>query len=69
MRNLYFLFILLSLTGCFKPILYLQNKPNYPVDVFYDNQRPDRPFAALQDLEVKGRASFNPTAVGKSADA
>lgn len=59
MRNLYFLLITLSLTGCFKPILYLQNKPNYPVDVFYDNQRPDRPFAALQDLEVKGELPLN----------
>jgi hypothetical protein len=48
------LVVILGLTGCFKPIVYLQNKPNYPVDVFYDNQRPERPFAALQDLEVKG---------------
>lgn len=46
--------LLLGLAGCFKPIVYLQNSPNYPVDVFYDNQRPERPFAALQDLEVKG---------------
>ncbi|GAB2597162.1 hypothetical protein GCM10027190_51570 [Spirosoma areae] len=45
---------LLGLTGCFKPIIYLQNSPNYPVDVFYDNQRPDQPFTPLQDLEVKG---------------
>lgn len=48
------LLVMLGVSGCFKPIVYLQNKPNYPVDVFYDNQRPERPFAPLQDLEVKG---------------
>ena len=50
---------LLGLSGCFKPIVYLQNKPNYPVDVFYDNQRPGRPFAALQELEVKGEVPLS----------
>ena len=48
------LLVMLGVTGCFKPMVYLQNKPNYPVDVFYDNQRPERPFSPLQDLEVKG---------------
>lgn len=42
------------LTGCFRPIVYLRNSPNYPVEVFYDNQRPERPFEPLQDLETKG---------------
>ena len=41
-------------TNCFRPIIYLQNRPNYPVEVFYDNERPDRPFEPLQDLEMKG---------------
>ncbi|MFD2932588.1 hypothetical protein [Spirosoma flavum] len=54
MKKLAVLVLLLSLTGCFKPIAYLQNKPNYPVEVFYDTQRPGRPFDPLQDLEVKG---------------
>ncbi|GAB3548186.1 hypothetical protein [Spirosoma fluminis] len=40
--------------SCFKPIVYLQNSPNYPVDVFYENQRPERPFEPIQDLETKG---------------
>jgi hypothetical protein len=40
--------------GCFRPIVYLQNSPNYPVDVFYENQRPERPFEPIQDLETKG---------------
>lgn len=42
------------MVGCFRPIVYLQNSPNYPIDVFYDNQRPERPFEPLQDLETKG---------------
>lgn len=54
MKKLAVFALLLSLSGCFKPMVYLQNKPSYPVDVFYDNQRPERPFDPLQDLEVKG---------------
>lgn len=46
------------LTGCFRPIVYLRNSPNYPVEVFYDNQRPERPFEPLQDLETKGEVSL-----------
>ena len=42
------------LTACFRPIIYLQNSPNYAVAVFYENQRPERPFEALQNLETKG---------------
>ena len=54
MKKLSVAILLLGLTGCFKPMVYLQNKPSYPVDVFYENQRPERPFDPLQDLEVKG---------------
>ncbi|WP_332368915.1 hypothetical protein [Spirosoma telluris] len=54
MGRLLFAVIMLCVTGCFQPIVYLNNKTHYPVDVFYDNQRPDRPFAPIQDLEVKG---------------
>lgn len=54
MKKLSIMVLLLGLTGCFKPMVYLQNKPSYPVDVFYENQRPERPFDPLQDLEVKG---------------
>ncbi|RYC68680.1 MULTISPECIES: hypothetical protein [Spirosoma] len=42
------------LTGCFRPIVYLQNNPNYPVDVFYDNQKPDRSFEPIRELESIG---------------
>ncbi|MBN8824673.1 MULTISPECIES: hypothetical protein [unclassified Spirosoma] len=47
------------LTSCFRPVLYLQNKTHYPVEVFYDNQRPSRPFDPLQDLEVKGEVQLS----------
>ncbi len=55
-RNFWTLLLSMGLlTGCFRPIVYLQNNPNYPVEVFYDNQRPERPFEPLQDLETKGQ--------------
>ncbi|HLL96784.1 MAG TPA: hypothetical protein VK404_17545 [Spirosoma sp.] len=47
-----------GLTSCFRPIVYLKNSPNYPVDVFYVNQRPERPFEPLQDLESKGNVTL-----------
>ena len=59
MRNLLVLLLALGLTGCFKPIIYLKNQPNYPVDVFYENQRPERPFEPLQDLETKGEVPLD----------
>ena len=55
-RNFWTILLIVGLlTGCFRPIVYLQNNPNYPVEVFYDNQRPERPFEPLQDLETKGQ--------------
>jgi hypothetical protein len=59
MKKLSVLFIMLVMTGCFKPIIYLQNQPNYPVDVFYENQRPERPFDPVQDLEMKGQVPLD----------
>ena len=62
------------LTGCFRPIVYLQNSPNYPVDIFYPNQRPDRPFDPIEDLETKGevplsgRQTANYRMVGRGND-
>ncbi|WP_080058915.1 hypothetical protein [Spirosoma aerolatum] len=53
------LLVLAFLSSCFRPVLYLQNKTHYPVDVFYDNQRPARPFDPLQDLEVKGEVQLS----------
>jgi hypothetical protein len=47
------------LMGCFRPIVYLQNSPHYPIDVFYDNQRPERPFEPLKDLETRGETTLS----------
>lgn len=64
-QSLAFLIMLSSLlTGCFRPIIYLQNSPNYPVDVFYDNQRPSRPFSPLQELEIKGEVPLTDRQTG-----
>ncbi|MCK8491439.1 hypothetical protein M0L20_06210 [Spirosoma sp. RP8] len=54
MKKLLLLALLLTTAGCFKPMVYLQHKNHYPVDVFYENQRPERPFDPIQDLEMKG---------------
>ncbi len=40
-----------SLSACFKPVVAITRYPHYPVDVFYDNQRPERPYEELQPLE------------------
>lgn len=58
-RNVFVWLLTLGLTGCFKPIVYLRNQPNYPVDVFYENQRPERPFEPLQDLETTGEVPLD----------
>ena len=54
MKKIIFLILTVTVTGCFKPIVFLQRHPNYPVDVFYENQRPDRPFTPLQELTIGG---------------
>lgn len=54
MRYIMLLLLVGTLVGCFRPIVYLQNSPNYPIDVFYDNQRPERPFEPIKELESTG---------------
>lgn len=39
------------LTACFKPVVAITRYPHYPVDVFYDNQRPDRPYEEIKPME------------------
>jgi len=41
--------LIFGLAGCVVPIT--QN-PNYPLDVYYENQTPDRPYSELQWLEI-----------------
>lgn len=52
MKYGYLLLLILGLGGCFQPIVYLNNAPRYPIDVFYDNQRPERPYEPLEEMEV-----------------
>jgi hypothetical protein len=37
------------LTGCIVPI---SQNTNYPLDVFYENQTPERPYSEIQWLEI-----------------
>ncbi len=52
MRKILIAGLLAGLTGCFRPAIPISTQPNYPVDVFYENQRPDRSFEELQKLEM-----------------
>ncbi|KAA9355245.1 YbjQ family protein [Larkinella humicola] len=47
------IFLVVSLVGCFRPAIPISMSPNYPVDVFYENQQPDRPFTEMEWLEYK----------------
>jgi len=53
MQKKWILGLLIILTGCFRPAIPISTQPNYPVDVFYDSQRPDRSFEELQALEMR----------------
>lgn len=50
---------LVALTGCFRPVVYLKNSPKYPVEVFYVNDRPDRPFDPIRELNSAGEVPLN----------
>ncbi|GAB3914921.1 hypothetical protein GCM10028803_61040 [Larkinella knui] len=45
--------LMISLAGCFRPAIPISMSPNYPVDVFYESQQPDRPFTEMEWLEYK----------------
>lgn len=45
--------LMLGVAGCFRPAIPIAMAPNYPVDVFYEHQQPDRPFTELEWLEYK----------------
>ena len=53
MKYLLLLGVCLALTSCFRPAIPISTQPNYPVDVFFENQRPERSFEELQTLEVR----------------
>jgi hypothetical protein len=47
------IFLMMSLAGCFRPAIPISMSPHYPVDVFYENQQPDRPFTEMEWMEYK----------------
>ena len=51
--------LFVGMAGCFRPIVYLKNSPKYPVDVFYFNERPDRPFDPIRELSSTGEVPLN----------
>lgn len=46
-------------------MLPIQTGRHYVVDVFYDNERPKRPFAPIQDLQLQGEM---PVLAGQSVN-
>lgn len=44
---------MLSLTGCFRPAIPISTGPKFPIDVFYENERPYRPYEVLQEMESR----------------
>ncbi|MBO0933067.1 hypothetical protein [Fibrella aquatilis] len=51
----YFLFLItfcLSLTGCFRPVIPISTGPKYPIDVFYADQQPGRPYDDIKLLYI-----------------
>ncbi|KAB7728657.1 hypothetical protein F5984_17625 [Rudanella paleaurantiibacter] len=45
--------LLFSLTGCFRPAIPISTGPKYPIDVFYENERPYRPYDVVQEMESR----------------
>ncbi|GAB2777566.1 hypothetical protein GCM10027275_20870 [Rhabdobacter roseus] len=45
--------------GCFRPAIPLRSGPAYPIDLFYENQAPDRPFSELQWVEITRDEALN----------
>lgn len=42
----------LLLTGCFHPIIPISTGPKYPIDVFYADQQPGRPYDDIKLLYI-----------------
>lgn len=48
------------LAGCFRPAVSIRHRQlNYAVDVFYEDQQPNRPFVEIQWLEYKEELPVN----------
>lgn len=47
-----FLFLILIVTACFRPNIPISTGAVYPIDVFMENQQPDRPYSEIQWVEI-----------------
>ncbi|WP_266368624.1 hypothetical protein [Tellurirhabdus rosea] len=45
------LLLIPMLVGCFRPAIPIALPPDYPVDVYYENQRPEQAYVELKELE------------------
>jgi hypothetical protein len=41
-----------GMTGCFRPVIPISTRPQYPIDVFFDHETVDRPYTELQVLTL-----------------
>jgi hypothetical protein len=48
------------LSACFQPSIPISTNPKYPIDVFFGNQNPDRPYEVIQKLETRKEVPLNP---------
>ena len=47
------------LLSCFRPAIPISTGPKYPVDIFYTNQSPGRPYDELKFLYINEEAPLN----------
>lgn len=51
-KLLYLCLFLTVLAACFRPSIPISTGAVYPIDVFMENQAPDRPYSELQWVEI-----------------
>jgi hypothetical protein len=44
--------MMIGITACFRPSIPISTGTVYPIDVFMENQAPDRPYSELQWVEI-----------------
>ncbi|WP_247234330.1 hypothetical protein [Telluribacter sp. SYSU D00476] len=54
-----FLGTFVVMSGCFRPAIPISRGAVYPIDVFYENQSPDRPYSELQWVEISNEDLLN----------
>lgn len=62
-RKAIFFFLVLmlgGLAGCFRPVIPISTRPQYPIDVFYVNETVNRPYDELTLLTMSGEKPLTP---------